>query len=93
MEPVRLSHPVPEAVTRLERTILSMPRASVVSREEDYLHAEFRSVLLGFVDDVEFWIDEQEGLIHFRSASRVGHSDMGLNRQRMQEMKRRFGAP
>jgi uncharacterized protein (DUF1499 family) len=53
---------------------------------------EFRSLMLGFVDDVEFMVDEPQQLIHFRSASRVGYSDLGVNRQRMEEIRRRYAA-
>jgi uncharacterized protein (DUF1499 family) len=67
-----------------------MPRSRLVSSRDGYLHAEFRSRLLGFVDDVEFSIDEAEQLIHFRSASRVGYSDLGVNRKRMEEFLRRY---
>jgi uncharacterized protein (DUF1499 family) len=60
-----------------------MPRATIVSQADDYVHAEFRSWLFGFVDDVEFLFDDHAALIHFRSASRSGYSDMGVNRKRM----------
>jgi len=55
-----------------------------------YLHVEFRSTLFRFVDDVEFVIDEPQGLIHIRSASRVGYSDLGANRKRMEKIRLAF---
>ena len=61
-------------------------RAKLVSEKEDYLHYEFTSLVFRFVDDVEFYIDTDEQQIDFRSAARVGHSDMGKNRKRMQEI-------
>jgi uncharacterized protein (DUF1499 family) len=70
--------------------ILSMPRAKIVSSSEDYIHAEFRSKLFRFVDDVEFYFDAPRKLIDFRSASRVGHSDLGVNRKRMEEIREKF---
>ena len=61
----------------------AMPRTTIVSQTDEYIHVEFRSRLFGFVDDVEFLFDDQEAVIHFRSASRSGYSDMGVNRKRM----------
>ena len=63
--------------------VQAMPRTTIVTEADHYLHAEFRSRLFGFVDDVEFLFDDDAALIHFRSASRTGYSDMGVNRKRM----------
>ena len=92
LDPIKLSQSSQEARRRIEATIRSMPRTTIVSSSDGYLHAEFRSLLLGLVDDVEFAIDEPAGLIHFRSASRIGHSDLGVNRKRMEDFRARFGA-
>jgi len=62
----------------------AMPRTTIVSQTDDYIHVEYRSRLFGFVDDVEFMFDDDEAVIHFRSASRSGYSDMGVNRKRME---------
>ena len=79
---------------RLEAVLASQPRTTIVTRTENYLHAEARSRLFRFVDDVEFYVDSRDGVIQFRSASRVGHSDFGVNRARMQEIRRAFeGSP
>ena len=56
----------------------------------DYLAATFTSTVFGFVDDLEARMDVEQGVIHLRSASRVGHSDFGANRQRIELLKRRF---
>jgi uncharacterized protein (DUF1499 family) len=64
-----------------------MPRTRVVSEEANYLHAEFTSRLFRFVDDVEFHVDENAGLIQFRSASRAGRNDFGVNRARMEQIR------
>ena len=63
--------------------VRAMPRTTVVTEEDLYLHVEFRSRVFGFVDDVEFGFDDGAALIHFRSASRTGYSDLGVNRKRM----------
>jgi uncharacterized protein (DUF1499 family) len=67
-----------------------MPRTDIVTLEEDYIHAECRSRIFGFVDDVEFWFDGANGVIHFRSASRMGYSDLGVNRKRMERIRKEF---
>lgn len=70
-------------------------RARVVEAEEDYIHAEFTTLVFRFVDDVEFLIDSEAKRVDFRSASRVGHSDLGTNRRRLtrlcRELRRRCG--
>ena len=55
-----------------------------------YLHVEFTTALLRFVDDVEFLLDPDKKLIHYRSASRIGRSDLGTNRRRMEMIRRAF---
>ncbi len=58
----------------------------VVSETDSYLHAEFTSEFFHFVDDVEMRMDRTAGEIHIRSASRIGHSDIGANRQRVRQI-------
>jgi uncharacterized protein (DUF1499 family) len=79
-----------DAKARLLAVVAAMPRARVVTDEETYLHAEFTSLIFRFVDDVEFVIDDAAKTIHFRSASRVGRGDMGVNRKRMEEIRAKF---
>ena len=76
------------ALDRLAGIVESVPRAQVTERRGDYLAAEFRSRLFRFPDDVEFLVDEAAVVVHFRSASRLGQSDMGVNRARMEEIRR-----
>lgn len=57
----------------------------------DYLHATFRSRIFRFVDDLECRLDARAGVIHLRSASRVGYSDLGVNRRRVEELRARWG--
>ena len=56
------------------------------SSKQDYMHFTAHSKLLGFVDDVEFGLFEEEGVIQLRSASRVGYSDLGANKKRLQKI-------
>ena len=78
-----------EAKLKLLEIIKSMPRTHVVTNKDHFLHIEFTSKIFRFIDDVEFYF-EDPGTIHFRSASRVGHSDMGVNGERMEEIRRHF---
>ncbi len=72
---------------KLKEVIARMPRTKLVSESEDYLHYEFRTRLFRFKDDVEIWHDPSKRTLHFRSASRMGHSDLGTNRRRIEGLK------
>ena len=63
----------------------------IMSEREAYLHAEFTSPIFRFVDDLEMRADRQNGVIHLRSASRVGRSDFGANRKRVESIWKSFG--
>ena len=67
--------------------LTTLPRTKLVEEDEMYLHYEFTSLLLRFVDDVEFLFDDESKTVHFRSASRTGYSDLGVNRQRMEQVR------
>lgn len=79
-----------ERFDQLHNLMRSLPRAQIVNDEGTYLHAEFTTPLLRFVDDVEFLLDESAGVIHVRSASRIGHSDFGANRDRVEMLRQRL---
>lgn len=92
IEPLRYHGPAAEAWSRLLAIVRQTPGATIVSLSQTYLHAEFTTPWLRFVDDVEFLLDEMAGVIHVRSASRVGHSDLGVNRQRVERLRSAFRA-
>jgi uncharacterized protein (DUF1499 family) len=69
-----------------------MKRVEIIENRDNYLHAEFTSLIFRFVDDVEFLIDAPNGVIQVRSASRKGYSDMGVNRRRVEEIRKQFSA-
>jgi len=80
-----------EAIEKIKQTIdQSFSRANLVKEDGGYLRYEFTSLLFRFVDDVEFLVDDGGKQINFRSASRVGHSDMGANRRRIEKFKQEF---
>ena len=90
MEPIPFQGALGEARKRLLQIISGFPRATVTQNIETYLKAEFRSRIFSFVDDVEFEFDDRAKLIHFKSASRLGYYDFGVNRKRMEEIIERF---
>ena len=90
VEPLRYSGSRDDARQRMLAVLNSLERVRVVRSENDYVHAEFRSRIFRFVDDVELYFAEEDGLIHVRSASRVGYSDLGANRKRVEQIRRMF---
>jgi uncharacterized protein (DUF1499 family) len=78
------------AMAAVRKAIESMNGGTVVRHEGNYLYAEFRTKLMRFVDDVEFFYDEKAGLIHARSASRLGRRDFGVNRARVEAIRARI---
>jgi uncharacterized protein (DUF1499 family) len=80
------------AMEALARIIAAMPGATIIARQADYLYAEFESTWMGFVDDVEFHLPATERVIHVRSASRLGHGDLGVNRRRVEAIRAALAA-
>ncbi len=80
-----------EAMAAARKAIESMQRATVIRHEPGYLYAEFRSRLMRYVDDLELAFDEKAGLLHVRSASRLGRGDYGVNRARVEALRSRIG--
>jgi uncharacterized protein (DUF1499 family) len=81
-----------DARRRLLDVILSFPRSIVVQDKGNYLKVEFHSAIFAFVDDVEFEFDDVSKLIDFRSASRLGYYDFGVNRRRMEAVTLKFSS-
>ena len=87
VEPIPYRVSQAEALVVLVDTIQSQPRTHIVTKTQDYLHAEFTSLVFRFVDDVECVIDENTKTIQIRSASRVGYWDFGVNRRRVENLR------
>ena len=81
-----------ETMEKIVSCLTSMSSNSIKSQTENYLHTVFVSTIMRFKDDVEFYIDEAQQQVHFRSASRVGHSDLGANRKRYNAFKTLYSA-
>lgn len=90
MPPLSWTGDLVQAKGRLRQAVLAAGYATFVVEEDTYWRVEFRSRLFRFVDDVEFLFDPQARRIHIRSASRVGHSDLGVNRKRVEKIRLLF---
>jgi uncharacterized protein (DUF1499 family) len=90
IEPLRYQGRMEDARQRLLDVIKAQKRARIVNIDGNHIHAEFTSAIFRFVDDVDFLIDDRTKVIHVRSASRVGYSDLGVNRQRIEDLRSRF---
>ena len=77
--------PLKGTMEGVRRAVAAMPRTTVITDKQNYLYAEFRSKLLGYVDDVEFFHDG--AVIQVRSASRLGRRDFGVNRKRVEDLR------
>ena len=77
--------PIHGSMAAVRKAVESLPRTTIVRAEKDYLYAEFRSALLRYVDDVEFFSDGS--VIHVRSCSRLGRRDFGVNRKRVERLR------
>ncbi len=86
--PLAFSGDAAAAWSKLVATVKAQPNASVIKLEDGYLYAEFKSAGLGFVDDVEFALDSKAGVIHVRSASRLGIRDFDVNRKRIEMIRK-----
>ena len=88
--PIPYQGDAPAAMAAVRAAVEGMRDATVVRQEGGYLYAEYRSKLMRFVDDVEFLFDDKAGLIHVRSASRLGRRDFGVNRARVEAIRSRI---
>ena len=70
--------------------IESMPRSKIVTADDNYIHAEFTSSMMKFVDDFELYFDENKKMIDLRSSARVGYYDFGVNLKRSKEFEIEF---
>lgn len=79
-----------QQMQKVQNVIDAMPGAKILQQSDHYLYAVFTSPLMRFKDDVEVYLDDEQKRIHFRSASRVGYSDLGVNRKRYEDFARRL---
>lgn len=87
IEPLTYNSTPVKAMADLKSVIQAMKKTEIITENENYLYAEFTSAIMGFVDDVEFYLDKDAKVIHVRSASRLGKSDLGVNRKRIETIR------
>lgn len=71
----------------LQKVLTVVPRTSVIEQTDNYIYATSKSRIFKFIDDVEFYFPPNENIIHMRSASRIGESDLGVNRRRLEQIR------
>ena len=84
---LQLALPPGEAWPALRATVAGIPRTKIITQTNDYLHAECSSAVFGFVDDLELHLRPPQNLIALRSAARLGRSDLGVNRRRVETLR------
>ena len=93
MRPIQFKHTMKDAKMKLKMLLdeeESFPNVTLVEEEGNYLHYEFKTKIGKFIDDVEFFFEEKNKQIHFRSASRKGYGDFGKNKRRMRKFRKQF---
>ena len=85
--PLALIGDGPATLATIKALAQASARVTVVKSEPDYLYLQYRSRLMNFVDDVEFWFDPAKQVVQVRSASRLGRGDMGANRARVESLR------
>ena len=81
-----LKKSIPNSIADLKSVLAKHENAVIIKETDNYIYAEFKSKLMGFVDDVEFYLDAKSNKLHYRSASRLGRSDLGVNRKRINQI-------
>jgi|TARA_B110000971_G_scaffold133706_1_gene136832 uncharacterized protein (DUF1499 family) len=76
-----------DAWQAVRKLVLKLARTKIVNESDSYLHAECRSAIFGFVDDFELYLHPGDEFISIRSAARLGFSDLGVNRKRVEQLR------
>ncbi len=87
IQPLEFSGSAKDALYKLLQILNQFKGARVVTFEDNFIEAEFISSVFRFVDDVQFYLDDRKKIIHVKSASRVGFSDLGVNRRRIEKIR------
>jgi len=90
VEPFQLAGDPGKAWKKLREVVASLPRTKLITVSNTYIHAECTSLLMRFVDDLELYHDAGSPLVQVRSGSRLGYSDMGVNRKRVESLRRKL---
>lgn len=93
IQPMHFSGTPQEAQVRLLQVLQALKQTKIIAAQENYIRVEFTSKVLRFIDDAEFYflsIESGKTIINLRSASRIGHSDFGVNRERIEQIRNKF---
>ncbi|HEY9779804.1 MAG TPA: DUF1499 domain-containing protein [Leptolyngbyaceae cyanobacterium] len=90
IEPLSYYSSPQEVMAHLRTALQSFRRVKTIAETDNYLYTEFTIPVVGFVDDVEFLLDNNANVIHVRSASRLEESDLGVNRTRIETIRAKF---
>lgn len=92
IEPLDFAESLEETREALMKSVESYGNYRLVSQDENYIHVEFKTETMGYKDDVEFYLDRREKIVHVRSSSRIGYSDGGLNKRRYQAIRESYSS-
>ncbi|MDV6344127.1 DUF1499 domain-containing protein [Nitrosomonas sp. Is37] len=87
IEPLPIIDDATTTLARIRSIVKSMEGAKIIKSNEDYLYVQFTTKIMKFVDDAEFWFDPVDNVIQVRSASRLGKSDLSVNRKRIEAIR------
>ena len=90
IEPYQFAIDQAAAWSALQDAVAALPRTEIITADDRYLHAEAKSRIFGFVDDLEFQLRPEENLIALRSGARTGYSDFGVNAERLETLRRQL---
>jgi uncharacterized protein (DUF1499 family) len=93
IEPLPAQADGTQTMERLRSLLETTPGATVLKAGPDYLYVQYTTKWLRFVDDAEFWFDPVAQRVQVRSASRLGESDLGVNRARIEALRQRLASP
>jgi len=90
VEPFKLKNDPKTSWGIVQKTVASLSRTKIVSADNSDIHAECKSMIFRFVDDLTLHLNPSNGIIHIRSASRIGYSDLGVNRHRVESLRKKL---
>jgi uncharacterized protein (DUF1499 family) len=90
VEPFKLKKDPKTSWNIVQEVVDSLPRTKMVSADSIDIHAECRSRIFRFVDDLELHLSPSNGIVHIRSVSRIGYSDLGVNRRRVENLRKKL---
>jgi uncharacterized protein (DUF1499 family) len=90
VEPFKLKKDPETSWDMVQKTVGSLPRTKIISADNSDIHAECSSMIFRFVDDLMLHLNPSKDIIHIRSASRIGYFDLGVNRDRVENLRKKL---